>query len=512
MFVARSYHFSASKGSSAGQDYMSEKEKPRRPGLRQRPPPVPLPRKAAPHTTSQTTTIAAVVASPPRSVSEPVAVPSKPVIIPRTISSTSTQSGRTRTAQGARSSKLSSYDDHNPRALRPAVAALLAVTSIPPPNKQNPARHRSIASTTPRRVSIDELVQSWKNEDESRSSSYTNSVLEHLLEQPDEETDNSSLSEAEEDKSFLTSRSVSSESIPSTPGLDADERSLLSWNSPFTPTQSLQRASVAKAKEKCKGVASPPLEDCALDHPLLRTPTIPHHDADTYFTLTPTTPVQKPQSFLKSNLTASFQALKSAARSFSNFTAPSVPPDDLLTRSILSPVYRSEMRPKPSQGLPGPQLRRYLNPTSARPPSPTELSMQVQEAIIHAHLNDTSTYDDSYDQPMIQMQTYSRSSRPSNRSGPNRRKRGSDASTELGRIHAAVDPALRQREPRENSDFLRVIVLEMNMRREGKLDSKAPGRARLWLPPRQSRAEEDEQIIAGRVPVRWVGLGVDDYD
>jgi hypothetical protein len=91
---------------------------------------------------------------------------------------------------------------------------------------------------------------------------------------------------------------------------------------------------------------------------------------------------------------------------------------------------------------------------------------------------------------------------------------------------------VRQREPRENSDFLRVVVLEMNMRRVGKLDGKAAGRARVWLPPRRmsvmvemvggtaaagppvrglaavsaSGAREGE----GRVPERWIGIVADE--
>lgn len=67
---------------------------------------------------------------------------------------------------------------------------------------------------------------------------------------------------------------------------------------------------------------------------------------------------------------------------------------------------------------------------------------------------------------------------------------------------------VRQREPRENSDFLRVIVLEMNMRRMGKLDAKASGRARVWLPPRRHSAQVEESN--GEVPVRWMGVSVDD--
>ena len=59
----------------------------------------------------------------------------------------------------------------------------------------------------------------------------------------------------------------------------------------------------------------------------------------------------------------------------------------------------------------------------------------------------------------------------------------------------------RPREPRENSDFLRVVVMEMNMRRAGKLDGE--GRARLWLGPRndgqENRTEEQRDVIEGVV-------------
>jgi len=67
---------------------------------------------------------------------------------------------------------------------------------------------------------------------------------------------------------------------------------------------------------------------------------------------------------------------------------------------------------------------------------------------------------------------------------------------------------VRQREHRENSDFLRVVVLEMNMRRTGKLDAKAGGRARVWLPPRKQAQECVRE--EGKVPVRWVGVSVED--
>lgn len=62
----------------------------------------------------------------------------------------------------------------------------------------------------------------------------------------------------------------------------------------------------------------------------------------------------------------------------------------------------------------------------------------------------------------------------------------------------------RQREPRENSDFLRVIVLEMNMRKGGKLSDVAPGRARLWLPARQATTQNED--VSNDTPRRWVSL------
>ena len=66
---------------------------------------------------------------------------------------------------------------------------------------------------------------------------------------------------------------------------------------------------------------------------------------------------------------------------------------------------------------------------------------------------------------------------------------------------------MRQREPRENSDFLRVIVLEMNMRKAGKLGEEG-GRARIWLPARRGEGGGGDREGGGVVPRRWVGVAV----
>ena len=72
-------------------------------------------------------------------------------------------------------------------------------------------------------------------------------------------------------------------------------------------------------------------------------------------------------------------------------------------------------------------------------------------------------------------------------------------------------PGPRQREPRENSDFLRVIVLEMNMRRNGQLGDAVPGKARMSLPARLPSKKEGEMVESSmakeRVPRRWVAVG-----
>ncbi|KAF2011459.1 hypothetical protein BU24DRAFT_466166 [Aaosphaeria arxii CBS 175.79] len=421
---------------------------------------------------------------------------SKPVdISPRSLAKTSTQiqTVRVRGQNGSRSTRVSK--NHRSDAIPPAVAALLAVTSIPP----MPNRRRKVPATD-RRISMDELIQEWKQDDLDLPPSVVGSPLDLLLGRVEEfdEDEYGSPKSMEQEKDYMTSRSISSESISTIPpSLDLDAPSFASnWDNISTPES-------YRSERREKVVQSPETEDCVLDHPLL------HFNQDDCDDITRVeiadiiasapASTDRFRSF-KSNLTASLQALKSAAKSFSNFTAPSVPPDDLLTRSLLSPRFTSEMRPKLMEGTPSPALRRYLNPQPSSI-SPTELSMQL-----HKSLSIDIDIDEST--PMIQMQTYDRRGR-----SVNRKKRGTDQYSEAGRGLSSA-PAVRQREPRENSDFLRVIVLEMNMRRVGKLDARAVGRARIWLPPRKlesSKQPPSVQSTSG-VPDRWIGLQLADSD
>lgn len=406
----------------------------------------------------------------------------------------------------------------------PAVAALLAVTAIPPP-KTNQFRRRK---SSQRQISIDELVQEWRSDDTLRTSYGSNTSLDLLLGSADEYGPEMSSSEG-----LVGSRSTSSESIPS---LEADDRSVLSFTDPSTPesVRSRKPSSINSSGRRGKARLSPASEDCASDHPLiLLTPTLELEDdfsAPPSSLLTPN-PEPRRRSTFKSNLTSSLAALKTAAlSSLSTLERLSAPPGSnhsgsstfsdatLWAHPQLFPRFSPEVRPAAFSGTPTKSQRRYLNPTP--------LDLEGAQAHFQAALHPSSfpcDTDSGKDGVMIQMQTYSRNGR----SSPSRRRARSpnggaraaatakpqpqpDPRSELGRALAGPT-TVRQREPRENADFLRVVVLEMNMRREGKLEDGVAGRARIWLPPRKAgTAGAAELRKHGNVPSRWVGVSLDD--
>ncbi|KAI9713523.1 MAG: hypothetical protein M1820_000905 [Bogoriella megaspora] len=465
--------------------------------------------------------VRAVTVIPKSNVGGPTSAPTKPVGIPRRGSEMSQSSLQPVQSNdhGEQQAANTATNEHDPNTLSPSVAALLAMTQIPPPKPNQFKRNRR--SPVSRRISIDELIQDWRSDDISTSPSLgEGSPFSTLLEPPEESEsdDANTIGTNERDQDLSTPRSVSSDSLPS---LSADEKSLLSSSNPATPELSRYSRSFDKRAKSFSSIES---ESCLLDHPLLHLPTVDEDDAATPSgspprpspLLTPRRP--SPSSTLtstfKSNLTASLLALKSAAKSFSNFTAPSIPSDDLLTRSIIFPQFASEMRPKPVQGVPPASFRRYLNPGVAASPQTSPWVVYHDDAVppdFHTPHLDT---DDA--SPMIMMQTYlPPKSRPRHSSStPSRSSSSSstspDPNSEAGRAMAlaSTDPgemqyAVRQREPRENSDFLRVVCLEMNMRRVGKLDAKKAGRARIWLPP---RVGEGPYGVQQGVPRRWVGV------
>lgn len=440
--------------------------------------------------------------------SEPTRPPSQPVAVPKTDRSHNGGSkpapslDRRAHTLGRRKPKK-----HDPDALPPSVAALLAVTAIPP-RKSNRLRRKSSDS---RNMSIDELVNEWKSEG-SLKSSYSSSPVMHVLLEDLDELDQSPTPENESgaDDEYFTTRCTSCESMPS---LEADNLSMPSVGSPSTP-ESLRSQKSSNNLKKDRTRSLPVVEDCATDHPLATSHAAEDDDED-FVVYTPGNRETRPKTrtSFKSNLTLSLQVLKNAAmNSISSFsktttsTTSSQPTrrnqsdsynDMLWSHPFLFPRLSSEIRPAEFQGLPTEAQRRYLNPMP--------LTFEEQEAPFQQALHAPFLAEQVGDVPTIELQTHTRAGNSRRRTtSKGRSLNGStDPQSEAGR--AMQGSGARPREPRENSDFLRVVVLEMNMRREGKLEN---GRARIWLPPRKmspALATAGSVMASREPPRRWVG-------
>ncbi|MCJ1368052.1 hypothetical protein MMC16_007191 [Acarospora aff. strigata] len=427
-------------------------------------------------------------------------VPSKPMIIPLRAH----QEGSRRNQRYTSITRVNSNpkevvsDKHDPHALPPAVAALLAVTSIP----QHLQRHAkgSIRVNKKQGPGYAQQVRDVRIGDSESRAGFSPTSLDLLLSPPEDLDDALATADCDPStESEATVRSLSSESIPS---LENDGESTASSSTPPTPGSGGRKLSTDRRQ---RALSSPRAQDCAFDHPLLSP--VAKLDALSYndtmedadiLKQTITLPTAPSRSYFKSNLTASLRVLKSAARSFSNFTVPVAQRDEFLTRSIMAiqPHITDDRRPLPSHDPPDPVLRRYLNPIAA---SPAEL-----------HMHHYFSVDNERESPCtfsVQLQTYRRSTSKS--------KKATSPPVFVSRYGGSVEvtskdptvtsaPETRQREPRENSDFLRIIVMEMNMRREGKLADDAKGKARLWLPPRT--ASRKQLAHDGEIPNRWIGL------
>ena len=427
--------------------------------------------------------------------------PSAPVVIPtRTKHGTRKTSHRQEYASSGRTSP--SGNAHDSTSTPPSMAALLAMTPIPEQRKSMGAgsRPKPIDRTSRR-------IPHSARPPRSLSSS-SPQTWDFLLSPPEGFGSESSSLESDATLGPLPSiRSISTESMPS---LAEDEDSVSSMSNPATPGF----ASHSKNERRKQSLSTSVGEDCVLDHPLLPPPKKEVSDEDESDTLSQQArpaPARYKTSF-KSNLTASFRAIRLAAKSISDFTGPIPQRDDLLSRAVLSMdvPFTDERRPLPSADLPDPALRRYLNPITL---SPAEL-----------HFHNSLDADQASYEASIQLQTCQPGERrSSNASSPpkflSNEKQPDDSKLSKGSLDmedAETSSSVpRQREPRENSDFLRVIVLEMNMRKRGKLTDASPGRAKLWLPARQMAKKEEKEEKAGKekslledrkVPVRWVSI------
>jgi hypothetical protein len=357
-------------------------------------------------------------------------------------------------------------------------------------------------------MTVESIMERAQESEKELSLTLSKSPLDILLMAPEDlEADDTSICDSIPE-SVLSTRTISMESMPSLSNSFNTDNTLSSLESPHTP---LRRRKVHPTRRSLEPVSSPPGE--SESHPL-SSPLIEVEELD--FSVfagneeasdkkTSRLPFNPLKSAFKSNLTASLRALRQAARSFSNLNFSSIPPEDFLTRSILTidpqVPYTDERRPPPLEEEPTAALRRYLNPT-------TTARLEKPQPVAAGPTLRTFTAS-------IQMQTYkihrARSVSPnSGRSpypsvGPSLTPQASQPSQSKPTVTEHPMPGPRQREMRENPDFIRIAVMEMAMRKSGKLDDQRPGRARWALPPRKPSTGPYE-IRPDGVPARWVAV------
>ena len=401
-------------------------------------------------------------------------------------------------------------DVHSPDAVPPSVAALLAITNIPPPKATRSMRQ----TKAEKRMTVESIIErAQESEKELSLKLSSRGPLDILLAAPEDlEADDVSVC-GSAPGSVISAQTVSLESMPSLSDSFTTD-TLSSVESPRTPDR---KRRIQPTRRSLEPVSSPPgeLESHPLSSPDVELEALDFRVFENREGLadkkTSRLPFKPLKSAFKSNLTASLRALRQAARSFSNLNFSSIPPEDFLTRSILTidpqVPYTDERRPPPLEEEPTAAMRRYLNPTTT-----ARLGKAEAMASGPALRNFTAS---------IQMQTYkihrAGSVLPSGRPGyPS--VGPTSAATQASQASPASQPARskpsvaewqmpgpRQREVRENPDFIRIAVMEMAMRRNGKLDDQRPGRARWALPPRKPNTKQYD-IGPDGVPARWIPI------
>ena len=424
----------------------------------------------------------------PKLLAPPPPTPSRPVIIP----TRSRNELRKKNRESVSRDKEQDIQIIHDTSSTPSPTATSLTLPVSPDSRsytQTGPRFRQTSSAS-RRISnarLREIPQPAVSSSSPQSWS--------LLLKPPEELELES-SSFDSDTTLGPSSSFRSRSFDSMPSLDTDNESLSSTSNPATPD--FMAGTRSSSDRRQKGISTSVGQDCALDHPLLspapKKPLENMSESESLEFPTSRNPPPATSRFsLKSNLTASFRKIRSAAQSFSAFTAPPTHQQDYLARTLLSmdSQFSDERRPLPSIDPPDPALRRYLNPATF---SPRELHFHSEES--------TSPRCTA----SIQLQTYQRRNRSFDKasSPPVFTSAQQKALDAIDGVPEVSSP--RQREPRENSNFLRVIVLEMNMRKVGKLSDASPGRAKLWLPARQPAKAVETPAEGGRIPARLAAL------
>ncbi|KAL8304640.1 hypothetical protein RB597_004257 [Gaeumannomyces tritici] len=461
-------------------------------------------------------------------------------------------------------------DNHSPDVIPPSVAALLAVTSIPRSRLQ---RSSGLAVGVARQrvphddsMTVGAIMQRAQRAEKEISLSLSGDPMGLLLGTSDKGQDSDSApfaTDFDDDASSvagsthstnLSGHTVSVESFLSlgdsfaslsSQSQIASPRTPATPPSPYTPscrsTSSRRRSSHGPLRRRLEPVSPPSGSAASDDHPLAaKCPAVSVAPVDELdfrvFGSSPAPsgewrgfdmalPLQPLKSAFKSNLTASLRALKNAARSISTLGQASIPPEDFLTRSILTidprVPFTDERRPPQLDEEPSAALRRYLNPiTSARiesrPPSAPPAARSSFTASIQMQTYKVRRVRPSADtaspagiphpspqlgQPPVQDSTEGAAGpeAPTDAVPP-----GSSDSASAAPTAPLAIPG-RQREMRENSDFIRIAVMEMAMRKRGKLDDQRPGRARWALPARRT-STTPYRVGPDGVPVRWVAI------
>lgn len=413
--------------------------------------------------------------------------PSQPVVIPTRSRASVHRRNNGKSLSIRTDSGRNKNNTHDVQSIPPSVAALLAITSLPD------SKHRSYAGTGDASIHrLDASAQAGSSRSYS-SSSLNPDCWGVLLSPPNElEQDNLSIASDATLDPLSSARSLSSESMPS---LEADIDSSASVSGPSTPVVPVFRRYDDRNPRIIPLAMS---QECHLNHPLLLIasdsepglgPEPPPDDGDIDTISSGYLPFKTSKALFKSNLTASLQKLKSAAASISSITALTIHRDDYLAQSVLSifPQFAEERRPLPSAHVSDPVPHRYLNQVTV---PPTDF----------CSLHDQMSWDKCT--ASIQMQTVQKGEIKSQNATAPPIFVSHPLSLSFDDLYRTSSP--RQREPRENCDFLRVIVLEMNMRKNGKLPDTAPGRAKLWLPARQV-SSQPEATEAG-TPKRWISV------
>lgn len=439
---------------------------------------------------------ASLMASTPRTPpsSTMASMPTSPVQIPKSGHGQSAHSTKRHTTHRRRPKFPHATDD-----LPPSLVNLLASTDI---RRQGSQRRRKWSE---RPLTVDDIIGGQQLSEKEISLTLTRGPMTVLLSPPEEFADDdiSVVSDCN-GGSALSTRTMSVDSIPSL-GESYATDGISSVETPCSPLASFRGRRMSPMRRSLEPILSPPGEK--FEHPLALDP---ETDEILLDPLPESIEEEEPSPHMldqfkplkyafRSNLTASLRALRSAARSFSTINFTSVPSDDFLTRSLITMdtkvPYADERRPPVTEDMPSAEIRRYLNPTTtsriraegtAVPPAGKfSASIQMQTYKVHR-----SRPDSGRSKPFLQ-------------AAPQRREQ--HGSSPPAPSPSPMPPSVRQREMRENSDFIRIAVMEMMMRKNGKLDDQRPGRARWALPPRKMPTGTYE-VGPNGVPTRWVSV------